>query len=195
MVAIIGYGHFRYFTWWSNTMDRETLKNRLKEVAYIEGDFTLRSGRKSHYLIDKYEFETRPELLRALADELAAMIPDDADRLAGVELGGVPLVTAVALATEIPYVIVRKGEKGHGLDRPYEGHMEDGEHIALVEDITTTGGAAIRAARALLDAGASEVTALVVADRQEGASEAFEEAGITCRPLFTRESLDITPDS
>lgn len=176
-------------------MDRETLKGRLKEVAYIEGDFTLRSGRKSHYLIDKYEFETRPELLRALAVELAAMIPEDADRLAGVELGGVPLVTAVALETDRPYMIVRKGEKGHGLDRPYEGHMEEGDHVALIEDIATTGGAAIGAAQALLDAGASEVTVLVVADRQEGAAEAFEEAGITCCPLFTRESLDIQPDS
>lgn len=176
-------------------MDKETLKKRLKDVAYIEGDFTLRSGRKSHYLIDKYEFETRPALLRALASELAAMIPEDADRLAGVELGGVPLVTAVALETDRPYLIVRKGDKGHGLDRPYEGHMGNGEHVALIEDVATTGGAAIRAAKALLDAGAAQVTVLVVADRQEGAAEAFEEAGIACRPLFTRESLDIQPDS
>ena len=175
-------------------MNREELKDRLKDVAYIEGDFTLRSGRKSHYLIDKYEFETRPALLRALAAELADMIPDGTDRLAGVELGGVPLVTAVALQTGMPYVIVRKGEKGHGLDRPYEGEMIEGENIALVEDVTTTGGAAIRAAQALLDAGAGSVTVLVVADRQEGADEAFEEAGIEYRALFTRQSLDIAED-
>lgn len=175
-------------------MDREELKKNLMDVAYIEGDFTLRSGRKSHYLIDKYEFETRPALLRALAIELAGMIPGDTDRLAGVELGGVPLVTAVALETGMPYVIVRKGEKGHGLDRPYEGEMIEGENIALVEDVTTTGGAAIRAAEALLEAGAGSVTVLVVADRQEGAAEAFSAAGIEYRALFTRESLGIEED-
>ena len=172
-------------------MNREELKESLKAVAYIEGDFTLRSGRKSHYLIDKYEFETRPALLRALAGELAAMIPEGTHRLAGVELGGVPLVTAVALETGMPYVIVRKGEKGHGLDRPYEGEMVPGEKIVLVEDVTTTGGAAIRAAQTLQEAGAGEVIVLVVADRQEGAAEAFEDAGIEYRPLFTRESLGI----
>jgi orotate phosphoribosyltransferase len=175
-------------------MNLEELKKRLKDVAYIEGDFTLRSGRKSHYLIDKYEFETRPELLKAVAEELARMIPEGTNRLAGVELGGVPLVTAVALETGMPYVIVRKGEKGHGLDRPYEGEMVEGEHIALVEDVTTTGGAAIRATEALMEAGAGSVTVLVVADRQEGAAEAFEDAGIVCRSLFNRESLGIAED-
>ncbi|MFW5922943.1 MAG: orotate phosphoribosyltransferase [Planctomycetota bacterium] len=175
-------------------MKRNELIRRLKDVAYIEGDFTLRSGRKSHYLIDKYEFETRPALLRELASELADLLPEGADRLAGVELGGVPLVTAVALETDMEYVIVRKGEKGHGLDRPYEGQMESGEHVALIEDIATTGGAAIDAARKLLDSGADRVTLLVVVDRQEGAGEAFANEGLPYRALFTRESLGIEAD-
>ena len=89
-------------------MDTEELGRRLKEAALLEGEFTLRSGRKSHYYFDKYRFETCPDLLRDVAAELAAMLPEDADRLAGAELGGVPLATAVALETG-------KGELSRGL--------------------------------------------------------------------------------
>jgi orotate phosphoribosyltransferase len=169
----------------------QDLAARLMEVAYREGEFTLRSGRHSHYLIDKYEFETRPDLLRELARKLAGMLPDATDRLAGVELGGVPLATAVSLESGLPFVIVRKGEKGHGLDRPYEGQMTRGERLTLIEDVVTTGGAACRAAEVLRREGAGEVTVLVVVDRQEGAGAAFREAGLEWRALFTRESLGI----
>jgi len=175
-------------------MDRQTLARRLLEVAYKEGEFTLRSGRRSHYLIDKYEFETRPALLRTLARELAGMLPEDTDRLAGVELGGVPLAVAVSLESGLPFVIVRKGRKGHGLDRPVEGEVRPGEHVALIEDVATTGGAACEAARTLMEAGAARVTVLVVVDRQEGAEESFRQAGLPYRALFTRESLGIEAD-
>jgi len=175
-------------------MDKKALADRLMEVAYHEGDFTLRSGRKSHYIIDKYGFETRPELMREIARKLAVMLPGDVDRLAGVELGGVPLVTAVALQTGIPFVIVRKGRKGHGLDRPFEGELKEGEHVVLIEDVVTTGGAACEAAEVLREAGAGTVSALVVVDRQEGAEEGFRKAGVSYRALFTRESLGIGVD-
>lgn len=172
-------------------MDKEELARRLMDVAYYEGEFILRSGRKSDYIIDKYGFNTRPELLRAIARELASMLPEDTQRLAGVELGAVPLVTAVSLETNIPFLIVRKASKGHGLDRPFEGEMIAGEHIALIEDVVTTGGAACAAGKALLNAGAGKVSVLVVVDRQEGAEEGFCQAGLAYRTLFTRESLGI----
>jgi len=175
-------------------MDKKTLAKRLMQVAYREGDFTLRSGRKSHYIIDKYAFETRPELLREVAEALAELVPKDAQRLAGVELGGVPLVTAVSLKSELPFVIVRKGKKGHGLDRPYEGEMQPGEHVVLIEDVATTGGAALDAVEALRQAGVGQVTVLVVVDRQEGAEAAFRAARVPVRALFTRESLGIEAD-
>ena len=175
-------------------MDKEELAKRLMKAAYVEGDFTLRSGRKSHYIIDKYGFETRPGLLREIARELAAMLPEGAQRLAGVELGGVPLVTAVALETGIPFVIVRKGQKGHGLDRPYEGELVEGEHVVLIEDVATTGGAALAAVEVLRQSGAGKVSVLLVADRQEGAEEAFRQANVPFRALFTRESLGIKAD-
>ena len=176
-------------------MKREELARRLKEVAYREGDFTLRSGRKSHYIIDKFAFETRPELLREIARALAAMVPAGTDRLAGVELGGVPLVTAVSLECGIPFVIVRKGSKGHGLDRPIEGELRRGERVALIEDVATTGGAACAAADVLRNAGAAEIVVLVAVDRQEGADETFRGAGMPYRALFTRRSLGIEGDA
>jgi orotate phosphoribosyltransferase len=175
-------------------MDKKELARLLIDAAYNEGDFTLRSGRKSHYLIDKYAFETRPALLREIARELAAMVPEGTDRLAGVELGGVPLVTAVSIETGIPFVIVRKGKKGHGLDRPFEGKLNAGERVVLIEDVATTAGAACAAAEVLREAGAGDVSALVVVDWQEGAEEGFREAGVPYRALFTRESLGIEAD-
>jgi orotate phosphoribosyltransferase len=176
-------------------VETEELAKKVLEVSYLEGDFTLRSGRKSHYLIDKYEFETRPHLLREVARELRDMLPPDAARLAGVELGGIPLATAVSLESGLPFVIVRKEKKGHGHDTLMEGELEGGEHVALLEDVTTTGGTACSAAKRLLEAGAGQVTVLVVVDRQEGAEETFGKAGISYEALFTRESLGIEADN
>ena len=172
-------------------MDKTTLARRLMEAAYTEGDFTLRSGRKSNYIIDKYAFETRPELLREVARELAAMLPPRVQRLAGVELGGVPLATAVSMETGVPFVIVRKGQKGHGLDRPIEGELRIGEHVALLEDVVTTGGAALAGVETLRQSGAGSVSVIAVVDRQEGGEEAFRDAGVPFHTLFTRESLGI----
>lgn len=175
-------------------MPTEDLARRLKEVALLRGQFTLRSGRKSSYYFDKYRFETHPGLLEAVAKEFAAMLPDDVDRLAGPALGGVPLVTAVALETGLPFVIVRKASKGYGTDKRIEGIMERGDRIVMTEDVVTTAGAALDAVQALRDAGAGSVTALVVLDRQEGAAEAFAAANVPYKALFTSESLGIGDD-
>ncbi|NLW50085.1 MAG: orotate phosphoribosyltransferase [Candidatus Brocadiaceae bacterium] len=172
-------------------MSLKTLARQLKNVALLTGTFTLRSGRTSHYYFDKYRFETHPGLLRAVARELAAMLPEGVQRLAGAELGGVPLATALALQTDLPFVIVRKASKGYGTDRRIEGPMEAGERVVLVEDVATTAGAALDAVEALRAAGAGEVSVLLVLDRQEGAAEAFAAAGVPCRALFTSESLGI----
>ena len=175
-------------------MDREELIRKLMETSYREGDFTLRSGRRSHYIIDKYGFETRPELLRAVAAELAELLPPGIDRLAGVELGGVPLATAVSLACGLPFVIVKKGQKGYGTDKLIEGVLNAGDRVALIEDVATTAGTAVRAVQVLRGAGAARVAVLVVVDRQEGAAEAFAEESVEFRSLFTRESLGIEAD-
>ena len=172
-------------------MATEGLARRLKEAALLRGEFTLRSGRKSNYYFDKYRFETDPGLLKAVARELAALLPEGVDRLAGAELGGVPLATAVALETGLPFVIVRKESKGYGTEKRIEGQLAPGESVALLEDVATTAGAALKAVEALREAGAGKVSVLLVLDRQEGAAEAFARAGIPFRALFTSESLGI----
>jgi orotate phosphoribosyltransferase len=172
-------------------MSREALARQLKDVALLKGEFKLRSGRTSNYYFDKYRFETHPGLLRGVARELAAMLPEGVDRLAGAELGGVPLATAVALETDLPFVIVRKASKGYGTDKRIEGVMNAGERVVLLEDVATTAGAALEAVEALHASGAGEVTVLLVLDRQEGAAEAFRKAGVPYRALFTSESLGI----
>jgi orotate phosphoribosyltransferase len=172
-------------------VEKKALAEQLKRVALLRGEFTLRSGRKSNYYFDKYRFETCPDLLREVANELSRMLPEGVDRLAGAELGGVPLATAVALETGLPFVIVRKETKGYGTDRLIEGQMQPGEHLVLLEDVTTTAGAALKAVEALRQCGAGKVSVLVVLDRQEGAQEAFAQAGIPYKALFTSEYLGI----
>ncbi|KPK64623.1 MAG: hypothetical protein AMK73_04600 [Planctomycetes bacterium SM23_32] len=172
-------------------MANHELARQLKDVALLRGEFTLRSGRKSSYYFDKYRFETHPALLRAVARELAAMLPEGTQRLAGAELGGVPLATAVALETGLPFVIVRKAGKQYGTENRIEGALERGERVVLLEDVATTAGAALKAVEGLREAGAGEVSVLLVLDRQEGAADAFAEAGVPYRALFTSESLGI----
>jgi orotate phosphoribosyltransferase len=145
------------------------LAPRIRDAALLEGDFVLSSGERSSFYVDKYLFSTEPNLLRDVADALAAEIPEGVERLAGVELGAVPLVVATALATGLPYVIVRKSAKEYGSSagRSIEGNLYQGERVALLEDVVTTGTQAVRAARNLEETGAEVVTIVAVLDRRE----------------------------
>src|ERR671917_856874 len=145
------------------------LAPRIRDAALLEGDFVLSSGERSSFYVDKYLFSTEPNLLRDVADALATAIPGGVERLAGVELGAVPLVVATALATGLPYVIVRKSAKDHGSSagRSTEGNLEVGDRVALIEDVVTTGTQALKAAGSLSDAGAEVVTIVSVLDRRE----------------------------
>jgi orotate phosphoribosyltransferase len=158
----------------------------------LRGDFLLRSGTRSNYYIDKYLFTTRPDLLRRLADELVTRLPSGVQRLAGPVLGAVPLVTAVSLATGLPMVIVRTDKpKEYGTARQIEGTLLAGERVVLVEDVVTTGGAALTAVEALRQAGAEVVCALAVVDREQGGAAAFGAAGVRLEALFTRSELGL----
>ncbi len=172
-------------------MDKQQLADRLRDTCLLKGEFILRSGRRSSYYFDKYLFETRPDLLRPVGEHLAEMLPPDTDRLAGAALGGVPLVTTVALQTGLPFVIVRKASKEYGTENRLEGEIHAGDRVVLVEDVATTAGAAISAVNALRAAAAGDVSVLLVLDRQEGAADAFEAEDIPYRSLFTSESLGI----
>ncbi len=151
------------------------LASRVRDAALLEGDFVLSSGEKSSFYVDKYLFSTEPDLLRDVADALAGTVPDGVDRLAGVELGAVPLVVAVALSTGLPYIIVRKSEKEYGTSRSVEGTLVPGERVALIEDVVTTGTQAVKAARRLSEAGAEVVKISAVLERGGGTSGHLEE--------------------
>ena len=134
----------------------------------LEGDFVLSSGEKSRFYVDKYLFSTEPGLLRDLAREISVRVPVDTERLAGVELGAVPLVTAVALHSDIPYGIVRKTAKEYGTGNRIEGRpVGAAEGVALIEDVVTTGAQALKAAAELEAAGAKVLGILAVLDRRE----------------------------
>jgi orotate phosphoribosyltransferase len=151
------------------------LASRIQEAALLEGDFVLSSGRRSSFYVDKYLFSTEPGLLRDVAAALSEMLPSGVERLAGVELGAVPLVVATALHTGLPYVIVRKSAKEHGTGRGIEGSLGRGERVALIEDVVTTGTQAVRAARSLAEAGAEVVSIVAVLDRREVSEGRLEE--------------------
>src|SRR3972149_7418730 len=155
-------------------MDLKQLGREIIETSYVEGEFTLSSGRRSTYIFDKYAFETRPKLLDAIADGMAKMLNSPVSRIAGRELGGVPLATALSLKTGLPFVVVRKGKKGHGIDRSIEGDLVAGDKVVIVEDIATTGAQALLAAKAVEGAGAKLSIIIYVGDRQGGARGQIE---------------------
>src|SRR3989304_7617575 len=106
-------------------MNRTELARRIREAAYLEGDFTLRSGRKSKYYLDKYLFETQPDILKALGDMFAAYVKPTTTLIAGAELGGVALAAAASMASGNPFVIIRNAKKDYGTSKPYEGKTGD----------------------------------------------------------------------
>lgn len=172
-------------------MDRDQLAQRIAEVALLRGDFTLRSGRKSSYYLDKYLFSTRPEILVDLGKMFAARIPGDANRLAGAELGGIPLVTAASLASGLPSVLIRNQKKEYGTSKQLEGRIEAGDRVVIVEDVATTGGQVLEAARVIEAADARVIGIIATIDRLEGARENVEGAGYAFDALFTVRELGV----
>src|SRR5919109_3129616 len=165
----------------------DDLGQALREAAYLEGDFLLRSGKRSRYYLDKYRFETRPDLLRPLVARIAAAVREhapEATRLAGPELGAVALAAAASLASGIPFLIVRKAAKEYGTSNRLEGVYEAGESVCLVEDVVTSGGAVLEAVEALRDAGLLVRTAICVVDREEGGADALGAQNVHLRPIF-----------
>lgn len=173
-------------------MTNAELAAELRAAALLEGDFTLRSGRKSRYYLDKYLFETQPVLLRELGRRLAVYATAEVDRIAGAELGAVALAAAASLESGKPFVIVRNSRKaGYGTGRLVEGTLRRGERLLLVEDVATSGGQALEAARVLESQGARVVQIVCVVDRLEGARQAIEQAGYRFDALLTAADLGI----
>jgi orotate phosphoribosyltransferase len=170
----------------------DELGRLLVDHALLEGDFVLRSGRRSSWYLDKYRFETQPELLRLLGDRLAASVEEcepDAVRLAGPALGAVALTASAAMASGLPFIIVRGETKEYGTGNRIEGPFEAGELVCLVEDVVTSGGALAEAVVALRDVGLEVRNALCVVDREEGGADALARLGVRLRPLYRASEL------
>lgn len=157
----------------------------------LQGDFLLRSGQRSSYYIDKYLFTTRPALLRRIASGLLGLTPSGVDRLAAPGFGALQLVTAMSLESGLSTLVVRTDQKDYGTAKRVEGSLDSGMRVLLVEDVVTTGGAALEAVGYLRSAGASVVGAIAVVDREQGGEAAFAEREVPFRALFTRTSLGL----
>ena len=171
--------------------DLDQIRQALLDAALLRGDFVLSSGARSDYYLDKYRFETRPALLRALGERLGDLVPAGVDRLAGTELGAVALAAAVSLQTDLPFIIVRKVEKGYSTANLIEGELLPGETVLVLEDVITTGAQSIKAADRVVAAGGVVVGILAVVDRQEGGEAKIAAAGYQLTSLFTRADLGI----
>jgi orotate phosphoribosyltransferase len=171
-------------------MDKAQLAKRIKEVAYLEGDFVLRSGQRSKYYLDKYLMESQPDILAEIGRLLAARA-GGFDVIAGPELGAVTLAAAASMAAGKPMAIVRKKSKDHGTEKLIEGAPVAGKRVLLVEDVCTTAGAALAAAETLKAAGAVVTRIVFVLDRMQGGRENVLQAGLEFEAIITKEEMGI----
>jgi orotate phosphoribosyltransferase len=169
----------------SSPAHRTELAERVGGVCRISGDFVLRSGTSATTYFDKYLFEADPVLLGQVAHELAHLIPSGTDVLAGLELGGVPVATALSMHTGLPAAFVRKEAKAYGTAKLAEGAAIVGRNVLVVEDVITTGGQVAASTRALRDRGAVVRAVLCVIDRSSGTHPELDALDVMVHSLFT----------
>ncbi|MFN8791958.1 MAG: orotate phosphoribosyltransferase [Bdellovibrionales bacterium] len=169
-------------------LDRKSLSQAIFKTCYLQGRFKLRSGQVSSEYFDKYRFEAQPHLLRAIAAHMKALIPQGTKVLAGLEMGGIPIATALSLETGLPLVFVRKKAKDYGTEKFAEGLEIQGKRVLVIEDVVTTGGQILLSTEDLRKNGAVISDALCVILRGEDLS-AFEKSRLRLHPLFTMQEL------
>ena len=177
--------------------DRNILAQAIADASLLRGSFTLRSGRTSTYYLDKYRFSTKPEILAQLGElfkEQIGQIEQEVGtvhQLAGAELGGIPLVTVAGLSTGLTTIFVRNAKKDYGTAKQVEGIINQGDAVIFIEDVATTGGQALEAIEVLKSLGAKVPAMMTVIDREEGARENVEAAGVKFVALFTKGDLGV----
>ena len=164
------------------------LKDMLKELRVVQsGEFILASGKKSNYFVNIKRASTTPKVLREIGKAMAPYVGEA--KIAGMALGAVPLAVAVALETDRPFVMVRKEPKDHGTKELIEGEVTPGDKFVVVEDVATTGGSTLKVVNALRAKGANVIRAIVVVDREEGATQLLSEHGIELVSIFKVKDL------
>ena len=174
---------------------RSDLAHRIYEIAHLTGTFTLRSGRVSNEYFDKYRFESDPVLLADIAEAMAPLVPEGTEVLAGLEMGGIPVVTALSRVTGIPAAFVRKKAKEYGTARFAEGATVEGKRVLVVEDVVTSGGQVVLSTADLRGIGAEVTDVVCVIDRSEGGGEALAAEGLVLRSVVERADLDAAAGS
>jgi orotate phosphoribosyltransferase len=169
--------------------DETPLAKRIYDTAHITGDFTLRSGAKSTEYFDKYLFESDPALLKDIATAMVKLVPPGVDALAGLEMGGIPIATMLSQLTGLPVLFVRKKAKDYGTCKIAEGGVVQGRKLLVVEDVVTSGGAILDAAKALRAEGAQLAHVVCVIDRESGGPANLANADLILSPLFTMSEL------
>lgn len=168
---------------------KNSLAREIYEVAHLTGTFTLRSGQISNEYFDKYLFESNPTVLSKVADELVSLIPEGTEVLAGLEMGGIPIATALSLKSNISAAFVRKKAKEYGTCKLAEGTNIEGKRICIIEDVITTGGQVILSTNDLRAAGAIVEDVICVIERNPEGRRGLEEIGLKVHSLFTMEQL------
>ncbi len=170
--------------------EKAKLASRIRQVSKLTGRFELRSGAISDTYFDKYLFESDPVILESIAVEMASFIPDGSEILAGLEMGGIPIVTALSHVTSLPAAFIRKKAKKYGTCKYAEGPDLNDRRVVLVEDVVSSGGAILDAVNKLRLDGIEVIHALCVIDRQSGGREKLIQSGIELCALFSMEEIE-----
>jgi orotate phosphoribosyltransferase len=170
-------------------MHKSNLAKEIFMASHLTGTFKLRSGQVSNEYFDKYLFESNPTLLNEIAEHLSKLIHDDTEVLAGLEMGGIPIATALSLKTGIPVVFVRKKAKEHGTCKLAEGIEIKNKNVCIVEDVVTTGGQILLSAEDLKNCGANIKNVLCVIEREKTGRDNLEAAGLEFYSLLKMEDL------
>ena len=168
-------------------MTHKELAQEIYQIAHLKGDFLLRSGQRSNEYFDKYRFESHPKILKEIAKQLAPQIPPGTEILAALEMGGIPIGTALSLETGIPCAFVRKTAKEYGTCKFAEGPDISGKKVTVIEDVITSGGQVLISTADLRNLGAIINDVVCVIHRGgETAEIKLKEAGLKLHPLFIR---------
>jgi orotate phosphoribosyltransferase len=170
-------------------MTKQELAKEIYQVSHLTGHFKLRSGQTSNEYFDKYRFEALPHILKEIARHMKALIPEGTEILAGLEMGGIPIATALSLETGLPCAFVRKEAKEYGTCQFAEGMDLTGKKVCIIEDVITTGGQVILSTKDLRSLGAEVQSVLCVIHRGSGQEAKLTEVGLEMRPLMTMQDL------
>ena len=171
-------------------LKKTELIKRMRAVSYLTGHFKLRSGKMSSYYWDKYRFESNPVLLDSIVDEMQTLLPSSFDKLAGLELGGIPLATALSLRTGSPCLYVRKEAKAYGTCNLVEGGFQPGDTVVIIEDVITTAGQVVTSVEKIRELGIIVRNVVCAIDRQQGGGAKIEALGCSLASVFTLEELE-----